>query len=109
MNLLAATAPDEAKNEVYNVAVGDRTTLNDLFHALQSALTENGKPYTRKPVYRDFRAGDVRHSQADISKAASKLRSCLIFGLWMELRRRCLGISVTYNKYSFKYSVAIGA
>lgn len=73
MNLLAATAPDEAKNEVYNVAVGDRTTLNDLFDALQSALAENGKPYTRKPVYRDFRAGDVRHSQADISKAASKL------------------------------------
>lgn len=73
MNLLAATAPDEAKNEVYNVAVGDRTTLNDLFHALQSALAENGKPYTRKPLYRDFRAGDVRHSQADISKAASKL------------------------------------
>ena len=73
MNLLAATAPDEAKNEVYNVAVGDRTTLNDLFHALQSALAENGKPYTCKPVYRDFRAGDVRHSQADISKAANKL------------------------------------
>lgn len=73
MNLLAATAPDEAKNEVYNVAVGDRTTLNDLFHALQSALAENGKPYARKPVYRDFRAGDVRHSQADISRAASKL------------------------------------
>lgn len=73
MNLLAATAPDEVKNEVYNVAVGDRTTLNDLFHALQSALAENGKPYARKPVYRDFRAGDVRHSQADISKAANKL------------------------------------
>jgi len=73
MNLLAATVPDEAKNEVYNVAVGDRTTLNDLFHALQAALAENGKPYTRKPVYRDFRAGDVRHSQADISKAANKL------------------------------------
>ena len=73
MNLLAATAPDEAKNEVYNVAVGDRTTLNDLFHALQSALAENGKPYTCKPIYRDFRAGDVRHSQADISKASSKL------------------------------------
>ncbi len=73
MNLLAATAPDEAKNEVYNVAVGDRTTLNDLFDALQSALAENGRPYVRKPVYRDFRVGDVRHSQADISKAASKL------------------------------------
>ena len=73
MNILAATASDEAKNEVYNVAVGDRTTLNDLFHALQSALAENGKPYVSKPVYRDFRAGDVRHSQADISKASSKL------------------------------------
>lgn len=73
MNLLAATAPDEVKNEVYNVAVGDRTTLNDLFHALQSALAENGKPYANQPVYRDFRAGDVRHSQADISKAANKL------------------------------------
>lgn len=73
MNLLAATAPDEAKNEVYNVAVGDRTTLNDLFHALQTALAKNGKPYYQQPVYQDFRAGDVRHSQADISKAASKL------------------------------------
>lgn len=73
MNLLAATAADEAKNEVYNVAVGDRTTLNDLFHALQAALSENGKPYTKQPVYRDFRAGDVRHSQADTSKATNKL------------------------------------
>ncbi|HGS5349463.1 TPA: NAD-dependent epimerase/dehydratase family protein [Vibrio cholerae] len=73
MNLLAATAPDGAKNEVYNVAVGDRTTLNDLFLALQTALDKNGKPYCKAPVYRDFRAGDVRHSQADIGKAASKL------------------------------------
>ena len=72
-NLLAATAEDDSKNEVYNVAVGDRTTLNDLFHALQSALAVNGKPYNREPVYRDFRAGDVRHSQADIGKAATKL------------------------------------
>jgi UDP-N-acetylglucosamine/UDP-N-acetylgalactosamine 4-epimerase len=73
MNILAATAPDDAKNEVYNVAVGDRTTLNDLFHALQTALAENGKVYDIPAVYRDFRAGDVRHSQADIGKAASKL------------------------------------
>lgn len=73
MNILAATAPEDAKNEVYNVAVGDRTTLNDLFHALQTALAENGKVYDIPAVYRDFRAGDVRHSQADISKAASKL------------------------------------
>ncbi|WP_278444591.1 SDR family oxidoreductase [Stutzerimonas kunmingensis] len=72
-NLLAATAGEEAGNEVYNVAVGDRTTLNDLFRALQAALAENGRPYDKDPVYRDFRAGDVRHSQADVSKAASKL------------------------------------
>jgi len=72
-NLLAATAEDDAKNEVYNVAVGDRTTLNDLFRVLQAALAENGKPYLSPPEYRDFRSGDVRHSQADISKAAAKL------------------------------------
>lgn len=72
-NLLAATADESAKNEVYNVAVGDRTTLNDLFAALKSVLAENGVAYNKVPVYRDFRSGDVRHSQADISKAASKL------------------------------------
>src|SRR5690554_2404499 len=72
-NLLAATAEDSAKNEVYNVAVGDRTTLNDLFSALKSALAENGVVYEKAPVYRDFRPGDVRHSQANIGKAASKL------------------------------------
>ncbi|MRI34316.1 Vi polysaccharide biosynthesis UDP-N-acetylglucosaminuronic acid C-4 epimerase TviC [Endozoicomonas sp. OPT23] len=72
-NLLAATAADSAKNEVYNVAVGDRTTLNSLYGALQSALAENNKPYTNAPVYREFRTGDVRHSQADIGKAADKL------------------------------------
>lgn len=72
-NVLAATAEESAKNEVYNVAVGDRTTLNDLFAALKSALAENGVVYEKAPVYRDFRPGDVRHSQADIGKAASKL------------------------------------
>jgi UDP-N-acetylglucosamine 4-epimerase len=72
-NLLAATADDSAKNEVYNVAVGDRTTLNDLFAALKSALAENGVVYDKEPMYRDFRPGDVRHSQADIGKVASKL------------------------------------
>jgi UDP-N-acetylglucosamine 4-epimerase len=71
-NLLAATAEISAKNEVYNVAVGDRTTLNELFSALKSALAENGVVYDKAQVYRDFRPGDVRHSQADISKAASK-------------------------------------
>ena len=72
-NLLAATAGDCAKNEVYNVAVGDRTTLNDLFNALKSALADENAPYPKEPIYRDFRGGDVRHSQADIGKAAGKL------------------------------------
>ncbi len=54
-NLLAATAEDSAKNEVYNVAVGDRNTLNDLFAALKGALEENGVVYDKEPVYRGFR------------------------------------------------------
>lgn len=73
-NILAATTQNEqAKNQVYNVAVGDRTTLNDLFNAIKAALNENGVKYTKEPVYRDFRAGDVRHSQASIEKIESKL------------------------------------
>lgn len=73
MNILAATALEDVKNEVYNVAVGDRTTLIDLFNALNSALSNNGKSCSKLPVHRDFRAGDVRHSQADIGKAINKL------------------------------------
>lgn len=69
MNILAATAPDNAKNQVYNVAVGDRTTLNQLFSAITSALTDCGQLVATAPQYRDFRSGDVRHSQADIGKA----------------------------------------
>lgn len=73
-NILAATTQDDdAKNQVYNVAVGDRTTLNDLFDAIKSALNGNGVRYDKLPVYRDFRAGDVRHSQADVSKIIHKL------------------------------------
>jgi UDP-N-acetylglucosamine 4-epimerase len=69
MNILAATAPDSAKNQVYNVAVGDRTTLNQLFSAITMALNSCGQLVATEPQYRDFRSGDVRHSQADISKA----------------------------------------
>ncbi len=73
-NILAATTTDDAaKNQVYNVAVGDRTTLNDLYRAIQSALKENHVNYEKDPVYRDFRAGDVRHSQASIAKIEQAL------------------------------------
>jgi len=56
-------------NQVYNVAVGDRTTLNDLFRLLRDNLAAHGVGSDAQPAYRDFRAGDVRHSQADIGKA----------------------------------------
>ena len=72
-NILAATADDDAKNQVYNVAVGGRTTLNTLFIALKDNLSINGVDYSQAPIYRDFREGDVRHSQADISKIKSAL------------------------------------
>ncbi len=74
-NLLAATAAsDEATNQVYNVAVGDRTTLNDLFEAIRGLLASRF-PHLKdfKPSYRDFRAGDVRHSLADVTKARTLL------------------------------------
>ena len=64
----------EAVNQVYNVALGDRTTLNELFAHIRT-LVARGAPEAAamEPVYRDFRAGDVKHSQADISKARTLL------------------------------------
>lgn len=73
MNILAATAHDEVKDEVYNVAVGDRTTLNELYNAIKLALVDNGVTVVAEPSYREFRAGDVRHSQADLTKAKNNL------------------------------------
>jgi UDP-N-acetylglucosamine 4-epimerase len=74
-NFLAATvqAP-EAVNEVYNVALNARTSLNEL-HAMMVALLAAQFPHvlTHTPAYGDFRAGDVRHSQADIAKAETLL------------------------------------
>ena len=73
-NLLAATAPDEAADHVYNVAFGERTSLNELFALIRERVADR-VPAARdaEPVYRDFRAGDVRHSLADITKAGRLL------------------------------------
>ncbi|OWQ46220.1 LPS biosynthesis protein WbpP [Roseateles noduli] len=80
-NLLAATTSlAESRNQVYNVAVGDRTTLNQLFALLRDGLAAEGVTSGTQPIYRDFRAGDVRHSQADVSKG-----------------RRLLGYEPTHN------------
>jgi len=74
-NLLAATVePAEAVNQVYNVAVNARTDLNQLFVLLRDGLVSK-HPDLREmqPEYRDFRSGDVLHSQADIVKARKLL------------------------------------
>ena len=74
-NLLAATTENpEAIDQVYNVAVGDRTNLNELVNMIRALLVP-AFPHLSdfRPVYRDFRAGDVRHSLADISKAQGLL------------------------------------
>ncbi len=84
-NLLAATtAHAGAVNEAYNVALGQRTTLNELFHSIQGTLRAKDAALPgQKPVYREFRPGDVRHSLADISKA-----------------RRLLGFTPTHDMQS---------
>ena len=71
MNLLAALAENEgATNQVFNVALDERTSLNQLFKIIEEHLLDRVEGLTpSKPIYRDFRAGDVRHSQADIKKA----------------------------------------
>ncbi|PIE39133.1 MAG: Vi polysaccharide biosynthesis UDP-N-acetylglucosaminuronic acid C-4 epimerase TviC [Gammaproteobacteria bacterium] len=74
-NLLAAIVTDpNAVNQVYNVACGDRTTLNALYEAIRDTVAAaRAEVADLAPQYHDFRAGDVRHSQADISKARSLL------------------------------------
>jgi len=74
-NLLAATIEDEAAtNQVYNVAVGDRTGLNRLYSYLRDHLSPRFPHLLdARPVYRDFSIGDVRHTLADIGKATRLL------------------------------------
>jgi len=74
-NLLAATTQNPAAtNQVYNIALGDRTSLNDLYKLIAASLAQQLQLTPAKLIYRDFRAGDVRHSLADISKAQRLLR-----------------------------------
>ena len=71
INLLAATTESrEALNHIFNVAIGERTSLNQLHRFIMELLpTHLPDLKVLKPIFRDFRSGDVRHSQADISKA----------------------------------------
>jgi len=74
-NLMAATADNpQAADQVYNVAYGQRTTLNELYTQIRERVADKFPPAaTVESVHRDFRAGDVRHSLADISKARERI------------------------------------
>lgn len=80
-NILSATAHSDAKNKVYNVAFGGKTSLNVLFYAIKTELASNGFYYNKQPIYRNFRDGDVRHSQADISKAKYSMSYVPLFNI----------------------------
>jgi len=75
VNLLAAMSENEkAIDQVYNVALNHKTSLNDLYHMIENRLIERKPSLENKlPIYRDFRKGDVRHSQANINKAKKLL------------------------------------
>lgn len=73
-NLLAATVEDEAAtSQVFNIAVGDWITLNEFYRMILDGLSTTRKLPEATLEYRDFRAGDVRHSLADVSKARELL------------------------------------
>ena len=74
-NLLAATTEKaDAVNKVYNIACGERTSLNQLFSTLRDLLARlEPKIGKQQPEFREFRPGDVRHSQADITRARTWL------------------------------------
>jgi len=69
-NILAATATNEQSfGEAFNTAIGGRETLNNLYHAINEGLAKNLSDFEmKKAIYRDFRAGDIRHSNANIDK-----------------------------------------
>ena len=78
VNLLAATSENpDAIDQVYNVAFGESTSLNELHQIIGTGLVKRINSLSlNKPIYRDFRAGDVKHSLADISKGQSLLNYC---------------------------------
>ena len=87
-NLLAGTVADvQALNQVYNVALGKQTSLNQLFQLLRDNL-RHGAPSLpdQQPVHRDFRAGDIRHSVADITKATRLLGFAPVYGFEQGLK-----------------------
>ena len=73
-NILAATCGEEFKNEIYNIATGKNISLNNLYEKIKILILKKGYSIAENPIYLDFRKGDVTHSLADISKAASLIK-----------------------------------
>jgi len=72
MNILAGTTTNkEAFAKAYNTAAGGRETLNNLYKAIVNGLKQELPDLVeiKEPIYRDFRAGDIRHSNANIDRA----------------------------------------
>jgi UDP-N-acetylglucosamine/UDP-N-acetylgalactosamine 4-epimerase len=73
-NILAAMSNNpEAINQVFNVAVGEQNSLKRLFELLKASFKAESRPYDLEPTFKEFRAGDVRHSLADVGKASQIL------------------------------------
>ena len=72
-NILAALNINSKNNEIYNVAVGNQVSLNDLFLAIKNNLKINGFNYNKKPIYKKFRDGDIRYSLASVAKIKKHL------------------------------------
>jgi UDP-N-acetylglucosamine 4-epimerase len=86
-NIAASLAPGEARDQVYNVAFGERTTLNELFVLIREEVARHkAEAAAATPVHRDFRPGDVRHSLADIGKAKRLLGYAPTFDVRQGLR-----------------------
>jgi UDP-N-acetylglucosamine 4-epimerase len=71
-NILSAiTKNPDAQNKIFNVSVGEQTSLKQLFSLLKKALAQKSIYYERDIIYKDFREGDVKHSLADITRASA--------------------------------------
>jgi len=81
MNFLAAMIDNEdATGKVFDVALNDCTSLNELYQMLEERLVQKSNRVKKnKPIFRGFRVGDVHHSQADLSKAKELLRYCPVY------------------------------
>ncbi len=88
-NILAATAPPAVRNAVYNVAVGDRTSLLQLVAMIKQNLSSYGIEVLSDVIHAGFRDGDVRHSQASIQRIKESLGYAAAFTVADGLKATC--------------------